>query len=187
MLYDLTLKITPELMKDANNNEKITLSGHMGTHFDVMDKEFPLEYLHLPAIIFDISKIRNRDIEVSDINLDLVKEKMFVAFFTGYLNETGYGTIDYFKKHVQLSHELIEQLLNKNIYIIGIDCAGIRRGQEHKQADQNCANNNTFVIENLCNLDKVLNNNKYVHCTINTYPINYTNMSGLPSRVIAIK
>ena len=43
MFIDMTLKITPKMVKDAQGNEKKALVGHLGTHFDVMDKEFPLE------------------------------------------------------------------------------------------------------------------------------------------------
>lgn len=42
MLIDLTLKITPKMVKDAQGNEKTALAGHLGTHFDVMNKVFPL-------------------------------------------------------------------------------------------------------------------------------------------------
>ena len=45
MFIELTTKITPKMVKDAEGNEKKSLSGHLGTHFDVMNKEFPLEYL----------------------------------------------------------------------------------------------------------------------------------------------
>ena len=43
MRIDITLKITPGMIRDAQGNERKTLSGHLGTHFDVMDKEFPLD------------------------------------------------------------------------------------------------------------------------------------------------
>jgi len=43
MLIDITLKITPKMVSDAQGNEKKALVGHLGTHFDVMNKEFPLE------------------------------------------------------------------------------------------------------------------------------------------------
>lgn len=185
MYYDLTLKITPKLMKDANQNEKITLSGHMGTHFDVMDKEFPLDYLHLPAVIFDISSIQDRDIEIDDIELDLVQKNMFIAFYSGFINKTGYGTACYFKKHPQLSKTLIEACIQKGVSIIGIDCAGIRRGKEHTPIDQYCADHNVFVVENLCHMETLLNHQKVVQCVINTYPIHYSQMTGLPCRVVA--
>ena len=41
MLIDITVMITPKMMSDAQGNEKKTLAGHLGTHFDVMNKEFP--------------------------------------------------------------------------------------------------------------------------------------------------
>jgi kynurenine formamidase len=33
------------MITDAQGNIKKALSGHLGTHFDVMDQEFPLEYV----------------------------------------------------------------------------------------------------------------------------------------------
>jgi len=56
MKIDLTLKITPRMVTDAQGNEKKTLVGHLGTHFDVMNKEFPLEYTERKGIVFDISE-----------------------------------------------------------------------------------------------------------------------------------
>lgn len=47
MLIDVTLMITRKMVKDAQGNEKKSLVGHLGTHFDVMNKEFPLEYTKL--------------------------------------------------------------------------------------------------------------------------------------------
>ncbi|WP_041139497.1 cyclase family protein [Beduini massiliensis] len=185
MYYDLTLKITPKLVNDANQNEKMTLSGHLGTHFDVMNKEFPLDYLRLSAVIFDVSSVYNRDIEIEDIDIDLIQENRFIAFHTGFINAAGYGTPRYFKEHPQLSASLIEALIQKGVNIIGIDCAGIRRGKEHTPMDQHCADHHVFVVENLCQMEMLLNHQKAVHCTINTYPIHYSHTTGLPCRVVA--
>lgn len=41
MLVDITLQITPQMVMDAQGNEKKAIVGHLGTHFDVMNKEFP--------------------------------------------------------------------------------------------------------------------------------------------------
>mgnify|MGYP007066589725 CR=1 FL=1 len=57
MLIDITLKITPKMVTDAQGNEKKSLVGHLGTHFDVMDKEFPLEYTERKGICFDVSSV----------------------------------------------------------------------------------------------------------------------------------
>lgn len=51
--------------------------------------------------------------------------------------------------------------------------------------DQYCADRDVFVIENLCNLNKVLNQKRSAEFTVNTYPINFADMSGLPCRVVA--
>lgn len=183
MFYDLTLKVTPQLIEDANGNEKKSLVGHIGTHFDVMNKEFPLTYLHLPAIVFHVED--KMEIDCQDIDLDKVEKGMFVAFATGYIDKIGYGNKAYFTKHPQLSNALIEELMKKEVAIIGIDCAGIRRGKEHTPIDQYCADHHVFVIENLCDLKNLLNNREYFHCIINTYPVNYSDMTGLPCRVVA--
>ncbi len=181
MMVDVTLKITPKMVTDAQGNEKKALVGHLGTHFDVMNKEFPLDYLERRAVVFDVSRIRGRDIEVSDIDMEKVESGMFAAFYTGFLDEAGYGTQQYFREHPQLSDELIDALMDRGVVMIGVDCAGVRRGKEHTPKDQYCADRGVFIIENLCNLQEVIGK----QITMNTYPMNYSEMTGLPCRVVA--
>lgn len=182
MLKDITLKITPKMVTDAQENEKKALTGHLGTHFDVMNKEFPLEYTERNAIVFDVSNVGNRDIDVCDVDLSKVTSDMFVAFYTGFIEKEGYGGKKYFSEHPQLSDELIEKLLDKKISIIGIDFAGVRRGKEHTPKDQYCADRGVFIVENLCNLKSLVNEDDL---QIRTYPMNYADMTGLPCRVVA--
>lgn len=183
MLIDITLKITPKMVVDAQGNEKKALVGHLGTHFDVMNKEFPLSYTERNGIIFDVSKVENRDIELSDIDINNVKENSFVMFYTGFIEKEGYGTRKYFTEHPQLSNQLIDALLDKKVSIIGVDFAGVRRGKEHTPKDQYCADKGVFIIENLCNLKSLIDVNK--DFVVNTYPMNYAEMTGLPCRVVA--
>lgn len=86
-------------------------------------------------------------------------------------------------EHPQLSNRLIDVLLDKDISIIGVDFAGIRRGKEHTPKDQYCANRGVFIVENLCNLHKMIEHKE--NCFINTYPMSYADTTGLPCRVIA--
>lgn len=118
MKIDITLKITPKMVTDAQGNEKKALVGHLGTHFDVMNKEFPLEYTERNGIVFDVRAVTNRDIDVKDIDIDKVSEDMFVAFYTGFIENEGYGTQRYFKEHPQLSNELLEALLKKRYQLL---------------------------------------------------------------------
>ncbi|MFR1294362.1 MAG: hypothetical protein ACLSBH_02325 [Coprobacillus cateniformis] len=94
MFVDFTLKITPELIIDAQGNEKKSLVGHLGTHFDVMNKEFPLEYLRLPSVIFNVHN--KQEIQFNDIDFSQIKEGMFVGFATGFIENVGYGNKEYF-------------------------------------------------------------------------------------------
>ena len=185
MKIDLTLKITPKTVADAQGNAKIVAMGHMGTHFDVMDKEFPLEYTQRQIKVFDVSAIRDRDIEAADIPMEQIQPEMFVAFYTGFIEEEPYGTQRYFMEHPQLSPALIDALLDKKISIIGLDCSGVRRGKEHVPMDQRCADRGVFVVENLCNLKQVMETEAPM--TVHTYPMNFAGMTGLPCRVIATK
>lgn len=183
MLVDITLKITSDMVLSAQKNEKMALIGHLGTHFDVMDKEFPLEFTQRDGIVFDVSHVCGRDIDLSDINLDAVQKDMFVAFCSGYMEAVGYGEKAYFTDHPQLSLPLIDALIQKKVSIIGVDFAGVRRGKEHSIQDKRCADHGVFIVENLCNLKSLSEHgDKFIACT---YPMNYAEMTGLPCRVIA--
>ena len=181
MKIDVTLEITPKMVQDAQGHDKKSLSGHLGTHFDVMNKEFLLEYTQRRGIVFDVSGIKDRDIGVFDVDLEKVPADSFVMFYSGFIEEEGYGSARYFKEHPQLSDELIEKLVGLHISLIGVDFAGIRRGREHPVKDQYCADHGVFIIENMCNLKELLNKD----VIMNTYPMRYQGMTGLPCRVVA--
>lgn len=183
---DITTSVSAELLARAQKNLKLAFNGHVGTHFDVMNKEFPLEYMNLDAVVFDVvEQAGNEEIGIGDIDLNLVKEGMFVAFRTGFIEQEGYATKKYFSLHPQLSHELIHVLLDRHVSIIGVDFAGVRRGKEHTPTDQVCADRGTFIVENLCHLSEVLDGKKQVLCKIGTYPVRFEGQTGLPCRVIA--
>lgn len=185
MLIDLTIQITKQHLGNALANEKMASFGHLGTHFDVMNKEFPLEFTRLPGIIFDVSEFRDADIILSDVALAEIRPHDVVLFHTGFIEQQAYGTKEYFTCHPQLDNGLIDQLLTRRVSLIGIDCAGVRRGAEHTPKDQYCADKGVFIIENLCNLGKLLQGKPMARAIINTYPIKFADMTGLPCRVIA--
>ncbi len=183
MLQDLTVQVTPEMVQNARGNEEKALVGHLGTHFDVMDKQFPLAYTRRRAVVFDVRQVAGRDIDCGDIDLEQVQKEMFVAFYTGFIEREGYGSKTYFSQHPQLSHALIDALLDRGVSLIGVDFAGVRRGREHTPKDQYCADRGVFIIENLCHLGPVAAAGPSF--TAHTYPVNYTGMTGLPCRVVA--
>jgi kynurenine formamidase len=161
------------------------LFGHIGTHLDLMGKNWPDDYFTLSGRAFDVRYVSGRDIDVADVNLDAVKEKEFVFFHSGCLASFTYGSKEYILAPVQLSWDLIHALIEKRVAMIGVDFAGIRLPKEHPRADTLCADAGTFVVENVYALETLLakagNGTFTVHC----YPMRLTGATGLPCRVIA--
>ena len=187
MKIDLTYPLTKDWLEKFRPNAKdkgLMSLGHVGTHFDVIGKTFPLDYSQCRGIIFDVSNIEDRDIEVSDINDDEICAGDFVLFRTGTSERYEYGTDDYSKYFLQISWELIKILVEKKVHIIGVDSRGLRKGSEHPQADTFCAENDTFVVENLINLDKIILAGGKIF-KVHTYPLNLVGFDGIPCRVVA--
>lgn len=187
MWIDLTVTVTPELSEKARANEKMTAFGHLGTHFDVMNLTFPLENARRSGLVLNVTEaaLAGPDIALSPETLDLVQEGDFVIFRTGRIEDVAYGSEAYFGTHPQLEHSLIDALIKKKVAMIGIDAAGIRRGCAHTPMDQYCADRGVFVVENLCNLEALLQDQKHGRFEIFTFPIKFEGMSGLPCRVMA--
>ncbi|MBO4400313.1 MAG: cyclase family protein [Selenomonadaceae bacterium] len=184
MKIDLTYVLTNgKIAKMRGGNYKGLVSlGHMGTHFDVMDKIFSLDYSELRGVAFDVSHISDRDVEISDIDAEKVRADDFVLFYTGTIERYEYASDDYSKNFPQISWGLIKNLVERKVKIIGVDTRGLRKGGEHPKADQFCADNNVFVVENLVNLGKICGAE---NLTIHTYPMNIRGFTGIPTRVVA--
>ena len=187
MKIDLTYNLTKEKISGwttglSDKDKGLMSFGHMGTHFDAMNKEFSLDFTELRGVVFDVSHISERDIEISDVDLEKVRAGDFVLFHTGTIERYEYASDDYSQKFPQISWELIKNLVERKVKIIGVDTRGLRKGGEHPKADQFCADNGTFVIENLVNLDKICGAE---NLTIHTYPLNIRGFTGIPSRVVA--
>jgi kynurenine formamidase len=181
-MIDLTTPATKEMVLHTINPANERWFGHWGTHFDCMDQEFDLNYMILPGIFFDVRSVENRDITMEDIDLSRIHGKMFIGFYTGWIEKNAYGTNEYFGDHPQLSYELIDTLLARHVGIIGIDAAGVRRGAEHTPIDQKCADKGVFIVENLCQLGELVN---LEHLEISTVPMKLSGATGLPCRVLA--
>ncbi|APH16048.1 cyclase family protein [Clostridium sporogenes] len=151
-------------LKEFNIPEKILKWGdsqpahqrqHIGTHIDC----YNLSKIELLSKI-DVKVIDARKLDIIDINiLDniSIKEDSFVIFRTGYLENYGYGSEEYFnsKSSPYLTNDLIDKLLDFNVKLIGIDLSGIQHGKYHVAIDKYVENKGAYVVENICNLDKV--------------------------------
>lgn len=190
MKIDLSFKVEKTILDETlgalkQGDKNIEKAGHIGTHFDVMNKEFSLENIITNGKVFDISHIKTRQIEVEDLDLSTVQENDFVMFYSGILKEHKYGTKEYFSTYTELSDELINYLIDKKVSFIGVDMAGAKKPDDHLRIDQYCADRGVFIIENLNNLDLLLKETSGKSFTVYTFPVNMGGFSGLPCRVVA--
>ncbi|WMI82124.1 cyclase family protein [Anaerotignum sp. MB30-C6] len=185
MLIDVTLRMTSQMLLSVIKNAAHCFPGHVGTHFDSIGKEFPLEYLERHGVVFDVSNLDGQEIKVSDVDLSLVQAGMFVAFCSNYSETIGYGSNEYFDKSPKISYELIYELLKKNVCIVGLDFGRPTQCRIQKILRYCLEGKEPFVIENLCNLKSILNGRKAAYFKASTFPMHYEGFSGNPCRVIA--
>lgn len=179
MLIDLTT-IVPMNSPLREKAKDFAAMGHIGTHLDTYEKTpIPLDYFRSIGVAFDVRG--KEEVQVDDIDLNSIPEQSFVLFRTGRMEEHPYGSEHYGKDHPQLSHGLINRLIEKRVRFIGVDCQGIRRHEEHTPADILCEKNGVYVIENLQNLGELPQQGFMVY----TMWLDDPDMTGLRCRVIA--
>lgn len=190
MIVDLSVKVEKKLLDEMLGSANqfivnIEKAGHIGTHFDVMNKEFPLEKIITKGKVFDISHIKTGEVKVKDLDLSSVQPNDFVMFYSGILKEYGYGTKAFMSTYIELADELVDYLVNRNVSFIGVDMAGAKGPADHLRIDQYCADRGVFIIEGLDNLDLLLKEAAGKSFTVYSFPVNMNGFSGLPCRVVA--
>lgn len=128
---------------------------HIGTHIDC----YNLSCIDLP-IEMEIQVIDVRDtplIDLAAIRGISIQPNTFTIFRTGFLEKYGYGSEVYFDTTANpyLTKEVVDYLLEKKVKLIGIDLSGIQHGKAHVEIDKYIENNGAYVVENICNLDKI--------------------------------
>lgn len=190
MKIDLSFKVDKKVLEAVGLGAKalgtdFDKAGHVGTHFDIRDKEFSIEKIITRGIVFDIRHIKTGEVKINDIDLNIVQPNDFIMFYSGILNKFGYGAKEYFTTYVELSDELVDGLIARNVSFIGVDMGGAKEPEDHVRIDQYCADRGVFIIENLNNLDLLYETTKGNPFTVYTFPVNMSGFSGLPCRVIA--
>ncbi|MDQ7097073.1 cyclase family protein [Desulfosporosinus sp. PR] len=190
MRYDLSFKVDKKVLEALgifaqSVGQSTEKAGHVGTHFDVMDKEFPLEKMITKGRVFDVSNLKSGEVNLKDIDLSLIQPNDFVMFYSGILKKYGYGTKEYFSTYLELADELIDALIAQKVSFIGVDMGGAKQPKDHPRIDQYCADRGIFIIENLNNLDLLSEETKGKPFTVYTFPVNMSGFSGLPCRVVA--
>ncbi|MDY0204507.1 MAG: cyclase family protein [Desulfovibrio desulfuricans] len=191
MLIDLSLPLTRKTF-DALSATTATLPhpalelfGHVGTHLDLMGKAWPQEYFTRQGRVFDVRHVRGRDITASDLPMQDIEAEDFVFLRTGVLEEHAYADKAYVHTPVELAWELLENLTQQGVAMIGVDCAGVRLPGEHRKADLFCAEAGTFVVENVYNLGALCTAAGAKTFVVRTFPLRLEGSTGLPCRIVA--
>ena len=155
MFVDLSLPLAgiPEDGAHREREKDLFRLGHYGTHCDrLLKTEIPLEYMKSRAVKLDVSEFsRFRPVLADDIAADLIQPGDFVLLHTGAMGRNPYASKAYLDEFIEVSWECITLLLEKRARFIGLDARGLRRNEEHREADTLCERAGTFVIENLAN------------------------------------
>ena len=150
----------PEEILKWGDSQPAHQRQHIGTHIDC----YNLSNIELPSQI-NVKVIDVREIDIIDDSIlenIIVEENSFVIFRTGYLEKYGYGGEEYFNSESKpyLTNELVDKLLDFNVKLIGIDLSGIQHGKDHVLIDKYVESRNSYVVENICNLEKVFSDFK---------------------------
>lgn len=165
----------------------ISFSTHTATHVDLvfMEKRIDSGRMIGTGKLIDVTQDfeLSRAVSGGGIRLDDVKHQVeiesgdFVFFRTDWSEFV--GTMKYYD-HPELSPEVVQWLVSKNINAVGIDALGLGRDRRHGEYDRLLARNNIFVIENLANLAAIPQKKFKTYC----FPLKIENTDAIPARVV---
>jgi arylformamidase len=180
---------------DGYNLELIFLSSHSGTHIDApfhfikkglkIDK-IPLKRLVTDAVLCRIKKGADKAVTKQDIiefenKHGKLQPNSTLIFATGW--HKNLLKKYYFTKNPGLSISAAKYLVKKKISLVGIDSPSIDLGLDSRfLAHHQLLDNGTLILENLCNLEKILG----VHFKLVVLPLKLKGATGSPVRAIAL-
>lgn len=168
---DIILEHINCFAKDNFNNHRLDTGMHVGTHIDgrmhMLDVE---EYIcDIPLESFCgkgcIIRTHNKSVlTAADININILKQIDVVLINTGM--DKYYGTDKYYTEHPVIDISLCQRLVEHNIKLVGFDSPSPDRlpFQIHKYL----LSNNVLIMENLTNLDKI---NDYDRFEVFAFPL----------------
>jgi kynurenine formamidase len=184
MLIDLTLHLPPDHPARSSLNQRdaaLAQSGHFGTHLDRHGgSTIPLDYIKGRGILADITGVQG-ELTADMVSALPILPGDFVFFRTGELERLGYGTPEYNAAGPVFSWEALNIFTKARIRFVGVDIRGLRKGDEHNEADRICEAGGVFVIENLDKLSLLP-----IMAPFQVYTMWFEREgSGLPCRVVA--
>jgi arylformamidase len=216
-VIDLTMSITPSIRvypgspqpsfipwskfdHHGYDSEAMFMSTHTGTHVDAPSHfkpgfasidMIPTDRLVCNAILIRAKKRANQLIEQQDLDNHQIRQGDAVVIATGW--EKRSGMKNYMSENPGLSEEAARYLARKRVDAVAIDCPSIDAGTDSRFTAHNILLPlNILVVENLCNLDKVVSNrsknnkNNNNSFTLIISPLKLGGATGSPARVLAL-
>ncbi|WP_290767371.1 cyclase family protein [Halanaerobium sp.] len=155
---EVELENDKKVKNDGYANHNLKMGMHAGTHLDLPShmledqqriSDISLNYLSGQAKLFNA--VGEKVITLKNESRELIEKDDMVIINTGFAAK--YGKKEYYREHPVLSEELVEFFIQKEIKLLGFDMPSPDRSPfkiHHK-----LFNNNIFILENLCNLDKL--------------------------------
>ncbi len=168
--------------------------SHTGTHMDAPHHIFP-EKISLDkkdasgfvgkACVIDVREVGLGgviDISYIERNKERVEQAEFIIFQTGW--EKYWGQDEYFGEYPVISKEVAKYIVDNNKKGIGLDNIGLDpiADLELQLHHFMLANENIVIIENLCNLD-MIGQEEFLLVAL---PLKFEDSDGSPIRAIAI-
>ncbi len=158
----------------------ISFSAHTATHVDLVFKERRIDPKRMigPGKLIDITPVSGGAIRLDDVQHQVeIDSGDFVLFRTDWSEFV--GTMKYYD-HPELSLEVVQWLISKNVNAVGIDALGLGRDHKHGEYDRLLARNDIFVIENLAGLSAIPQKKFNTYC----FPLKLENTDAIPARVV---
>ncbi len=158
----------------------ISFPTHTATHVDLVFPEKRIDPRRMMGTgkLIDATQMPGGEVRLDDVKHQVEIESGDFVFFRTTWSEF-VGTLKYYD-HPELSLEVVEWLVSKNINAVGIDALGLGRDRKHGEYDRLLARNNIFVIENLVNLSAIPQKKFKAYC----FPLKIENTDAIPARVV---
>lgn len=175
------IKLISSITQDGFNEQQITLTTHTSTHIDapfhMRSDAKPLSAYSIDHFIGDAVVINVIGQQKIQADLTAVKKDDIVFFNTGH--QVNLHNPDYFSKYPVLSTQTAEELIKKQVRIVGIDSFTVDSSPYpvHHLFFQH----DICIVEGLVHLDQITQHR--FRCFI--IPLKLRNNDGAPCRVIA--
>jgi kynurenine formamidase len=158
----------------------ISFPAHTATHIDLVfpEKRVDPERMIGNGKLIDVSQLPGKDIQVADVRHQVEIERGDFVFFRTDWSE--FADTERYHDHPELSPELVEWLIAKEINAVGIDALGLARARKHGEYDQLLASHDIYVIENLVNLAAIPQRQFKTYC----FPLKIEDTDAIPARVL---